>query len=259
MASLQSQPHSMSRASPSGANAVGTTWLFGAMPSTGSCGPTPFGLSLLKCLYAGKMRIWTCDALQLNRAMTTLGWPTTLNGMQEILLGLDDGKHQQLEAEGCKVRFAVMSAGECLYIPAGWILAEHAEGTLIYGARKTCAFATKKMADSYDALVDLNKKSGKATAKMQQVAEKPKLQLWSPGKSAESDSCHGSSLVMDRSGAIVGVYNPVRWSTSEAARLVAPECTSGRFLHSSSFEFSLTARQRGGQPTVQSVVPGCRL
>ena len=73
-----------------------------------------------------------------------------------------------LAATGCKPTYVRQKAGQVLFCPAGWLLAERASaGVLLYGIRRSLLPKCSDSAVGYEELIGLHKKDDKATAKME--------------------------------------------------------------------------------------------
>ena len=70
------------------------------------------------------------------------------------------------EKHGLVMSYCVLKAGELLHVPAGWIIAELPEGTLIYGTRKAILRKSPEIAKHFADLLALYSTAGKPTEKM---------------------------------------------------------------------------------------------
>ena len=61
-----------------------------------------------------------------------------------------------------------------MLIPSGWVVAEIGEGSLVYGVRKSCVYATVDAVVNYEAIVKVWQQSQKSTNRMTQLCAKMK-------------------------------------------------------------------------------------
>eukprot|EP00971_Amphidinium_carterae_P233679 4637278-Amphidinium_carterae.1 len=72
-----------------------------------------------------------------------------------------------LVSEGCSVFCGTQKEMETIYVPAGWIVAEQSmRGVLIYGMRVSAIVPSQQSSLNYEALLDMNRASGKAVEQM---------------------------------------------------------------------------------------------
>ncbi len=166
------------------------TWAFGNMPNVCLASLTPYGLGMMKAMAMGELRVVVIELSDFFKAVTKMdgGSPIKFDALKSKVLGLDAEKLGKLcssSDEPLNVFVCTLKPYEILYVPAGFIVAEHASdgSTLIYGARKSVVVASAAGCKDFEAVIDLYKVSGKETAKMEAILAKMKPEQSSPKKS----------------------------------------------------------------------------
>jgi hypothetical protein len=169
---MEKVPHHFTDISkiPALAGVTSTTWMFGAMPAVGHCSHTPFGLSMVRILAMGKLRTVAFEVASLLKAVADLNVTATkLDDIAKYILNLDAAGLVALRDKGCSIHYVVQGSYETLYVPAGWMVADLPEGTLVHGVRKTFALASQCQTNSFNALIRVFEASGKSIDKMKSV------------------------------------------------------------------------------------------
>ena len=153
---------------PNGSAVLGNTWAFGNLPKRSDCNMTPYGVTMMKVLLMGSLKVVAFPVAPLIKALNTWspmteGTPRTLPEISKVILSGDAEVLKKWHAQWCYAHVATIAAGDVMVIPTGWILAEVGDGALVYGARKTCVMpVTEDTIKNYSALVEVYKAVGKA-------------------------------------------------------------------------------------------------
>eukprot|EP00972_Heterocapsa_arctica_P114056 16440464-Heterocapsa_arctica.AAC.1 len=116
----------------------------------------------------GEVRVIAVSLSQLVMARAKSGRPEVkYDELRNHILELKASDFEKYLAEGCSVVIATLTPYQILYVPAGWLVAEHAHvGSLVYGCRKTVVHQSVAAVANMKEMVALCSASGKATAKM---------------------------------------------------------------------------------------------
>eukprot|EP00969_Alexandrium_andersonii_P323784 14306186-Alexandrium_andersonii.AAC.1 len=119
------------------------------------CAIPPVGIGLVKVLAYGSVDCFMVDGSKLQQALSAAAKeaPTLEDGIAH-LASLGTKGLQSLRAAGCEVYYARHAPHEALYVPTGWLLAEHAPSeasSLFYGVRKSKLVSTPQAIASYEA------------------------------------------------------------------------------------------------------------
>ncbi len=158
---------------PTGNTATNTAWMYGCMSKMASASLTPFGLAMGRVMLHGKIRVLLFDVLTLKEAFKQdCRKNETMDDLTKNLLDEGSDGLLKLIGHGAKVYYGLQNPDDLLYVPAGFIHADFPEGTLIYGARKSFAFASTQTVARYDVCTSMHSAAGKPVDKMRAVAAK---------------------------------------------------------------------------------------
>lgn len=159
-------------------NVLSHTWIFGYEPRNTQASMTPYGLGLFRALAEGEVHTLLVGSASCMTAWGALrgadrSAKVTYEELMKELLLFDEAALQQFVSKGAVVMYVYLAAWQTLYIPSGWFVMDRAsDSALIYGCRKSTAFAHADSHKSYQALIKLYKQSGKPVQKMEAVLPK---------------------------------------------------------------------------------------
>ena len=155
-------------------NVLNASWLVGFDSGASFVNTYPNGLACFRLLCAGEMTWALFELRQLIPAMKVIQLKDNIGGMEDLLsflknLTADDAKN--LAEKGCPAHYVTQSSNQILYVPVGWVGAEHcSKGVLLYGLRKTIAGQSQLASANYDLLISLFASSNKPVEKMKSTS-----------------------------------------------------------------------------------------
>ncbi|CAK0850852.1 unnamed protein product, partial [Prorocentrum cordatum] len=148
-----------------------STWMFGYKIPMYNLSQTSNGLGMIKTVAYGSVNMLMFDAHQVVPALRQVLSKDSVT-LPEVIKHLESSSTETLSAlkdRGVMIMSANVNAGDAIYIPSGWLVAESVDiGAMVYGVRKTVLFKGAG-SDSYDELLGLN--PGKKHPKQEAVAE----------------------------------------------------------------------------------------
>eukprot|EP00959_Pyramimonas_sp_CCMP1952_P471611 9498690-Pyramimonas_sp.AAC.1 len=148
-----------------------STWMFGYKIPMYNLSQTSNGLGMIKTVAYGSVNMLMFDAHQVVPALRQVLSKDSVT-LPEVIKHLESSSTETLSAlkdRGVMIMSANVNAGDAIYIPSGWLVAESVDtGAMVYGVRETVLFKGAG-SDSYDELLDLN--PGKKHPKQEAVAE----------------------------------------------------------------------------------------
>lgn len=154
---------------------LNTTWLFGYDNKMYCTANTPNGLSMAKFLTHGSVNWVLFNLSDLVSALKIIDGSDQAYPLDALMARVEKFEVSDLCAlagKGCVAQRRLQVAGECLYIPAGWIAAEiAAEGVLLYGVRKTWVPISQDCHNSYEELIGCYTAEQRPVANMNEVAK----------------------------------------------------------------------------------------
>ena len=142
-------------------------WLFGYSHDMVVCWPTPNSASMLKVFVHGQVKVICFAVASLDEHLKC----ETLDDLAKQILRLDSSTMSEV-AKVSPPFSAVITAGDALHVPAGWLVCEQSMlGALIYGVRRSWVPASHESAQQYEKMKDVLSKSGRNVSNMTQVHE----------------------------------------------------------------------------------------
>ena len=153
---------------PNGRAVLDTAWQFGYLPNLSVANKSPYGLSCFKLWSMGEIHVVMVSIDELSKHPS---WAI----IEQMRLGLLETTMPEVKKfieTGIKIYAATITPNSLLYIPTGFLLAEHChQGPLLYGVRKTMCFSTEPTIARFLNLIDTEKKNGKETTKTEKLLE----------------------------------------------------------------------------------------
>jgi hypothetical protein len=134
-------------------------------------GQTPNGLGMIKTVVYGSVTMLLFDVAQLVPALRQIHGKdsVTLQELVKSIEALGSNEMKELKEKGTIIQYTTLNAGDSIYVPSGWILAESVlSGAMVYGLRRTILFRGAGSA-SYDELLGLT--ASKKHPKQEAVAK----------------------------------------------------------------------------------------
>ncbi|CAE7191932.1 unnamed protein product [Symbiodinium sp. KB8] len=145
------------------------TWLYGYLPETTFASPTPQGLSMLKTLAAGDVRVFAIELAALQRCLKKNGLALDADCADNVLQ-FDADALKAFVASGCPVYHLEVKQFETIYIPTGYLVLERSgSAVLVYGMRKS--FCLKGDEKKYEHVVEYVKAIGKDASRYEKCLE----------------------------------------------------------------------------------------
>ena len=148
-----------------------STWTFGYKIPMYNVAQTSNGLGIIKTVAYGSVSMLMFDAHQVVPAMRQVLSKDNVT-LPEVIKYIEQSGTEELKLlndKGVVPLTAEVKAGDTIYIPSGWIVAESVvSGAMVYGVRKTVLFKGAG-SNSYDELLGLS--AGKKHPKQEAVAE----------------------------------------------------------------------------------------
>ena len=146
--------------------AMNTSWVYGNMPGSTLAALPPFGCAMWKCLMMGTIR---CVFFELASLGAAIGKDAmTYDALRALVLQAGPEVIEGWVSKGAMIRSHSHEPHDIVYVPVGWIVAEHTVGgTLIYGCRKSVIYDTIAAKRGFGSIIALYKASKKEVKKME--------------------------------------------------------------------------------------------
>lgn len=153
---------------PDGATIIGNTWCFGYSPGLCCCSLMPHGLGVWRILAFSEMLIVMCFLSPLAEKQATES--ARIEDRRSQFLKMTLGSVKDLTAKGVPVFVATLKPNELLYVPIGFLVAEHVvAGALFCGVRKTALGPTPDTVTHMKAVIEATRASGKLVGRAEEV------------------------------------------------------------------------------------------
>ena len=102
---------------------MNTTWVYGLVPSAVVLGVNPFGLTAVKLLIMGEVRLILFKFSTLVAAIHT--GKLSYDELKSLIANANEATIQQWIAQGASIQAVVQRPYDVVSIPIGWVAAEH--------------------------------------------------------------------------------------------------------------------------------------
>ena len=127
---------------------------------------SPNCAAMTRVLVLGEIQV---VAFELQDLLKPCGDSATCDSISEFALAMNEASPHWSSVKGYRT---VLQAGDCLYVPQGWLLCERCVSTaLIYGVRKSFMVRTGRARANLEKAVEILKRSNRDPAKLQAVLE----------------------------------------------------------------------------------------